>query len=426
MARGSRKLTSIGVRTAKSPGLHYDGDGLYLKVAIGTDGLPNKSWIVRLYLPGGRVRDMGLGRADRVSLAEARDAAEAARRAAREGADPVALRKEERGRLVATLENARTFKDCSERFLEMQERRWSNPKHRQQWRNTLSTYAYPILGDLRVEAIDTSLVLRVLEPIWLEKPETASRLRARIERILYWAQTRGYRSGDNPARWRGHLDHALPAGTARAARHHPAMPYAEVPAFFRDLKQRRGIAPRALEFAILTAARTGEVIGATWSEIDLEKQMWRVPAARMKAKREHRVPLSPQAVALLQSVQLDRKPADYVFRGWKQGTALTNGALLATLEKMGRSDVTTHGFRSSFRDWVSDETDFPKELAEAALAHIIGDKTEAAYRRGDAYAKRAHMMNAWANHCYAADAQDSAGHIANDNALAALASKEAN
>jgi integrase len=265
-----------------------------------------------------------------------------------------------------------------------------------------------------------------LEPIWLEKPETASRLRARIERILYWAQTRGYRSGDNPARLRGHLDHVLPVGATRTTRHHPAMPYADVPAFFRELKQSRGIAPRALEFAILTAARTGEVIGAAWSEIDLEKQIWRVPAARMKAKREHRVPLSPQAVNLLRSVQLDRKPVDFVFRGWKQGTALTNGALLATLEKMGRSDVTTHGFRSSFRDWVSDETDFPRELAEAALAHVIGDKTEAAYRRGDAFAKRAHMMSAWADHCYSADTQGSVDFIANDNALAALESKEAN
>ncbi|MGE0531606.1 MAG: tyrosine-type recombinase/integrase [Hyphomonadaceae bacterium] len=424
MPRGGRKLTSIGVRNAKSPGLHPDGDGLYLKVAIGKDGLPNKSWIVRVYLPGGKVRDMGLGQASHVTLAEAREAAEAARKAARAGADPVALRKEERRRLVATIENARTFKDCSERFLEMQERRWSNPKHRQQWRNTLSTYAYPMLGDLRVEAIDTNLVLRVLEPIWLEKPETASRLRARIERILYWAQTRGYRSGDNPARWRGHLDHALPVGATRATRHHPAMPYAEVPAFFEELKQRRGIAPRALEFAILTGARTGEVVGATWSEIDLEKQMWRVPWDRMKAKREHRVPLSPQAIALLQSLRLDRRASDYVFRGWKRGTALCNGALRATLKKMGRSDVTPHGFRSSFRDWVSDETDFARELAEAALAHVVGDKTEAAYRRGDAYAKRTRMMNAWSNHCYSTDAEDSAGHSANDNTLAALKSKE--
>jgi len=288
-----------------------------------------------------------------------------------------------------------TFKECAERHIASHQAAWRNPKHRQQWQNTLATYVYPVFGDIAVGAVDTGLVIKALEPIWTKKPETASRLRGRIESVLNWAKARGYRQGENPATWKGHLDHLLPAARkVRAVNHHAALPYAEAPEFMLELRQRDGIAARALEFAILTAARTSEAIGARWDEI--AGDVWVIPSSRMKSGREHRVPLSDAVLELL--AKLPRE-AQYLFAGARPNTHLSNMAMLVLLRRMGRADLTAHGFRSSFRDWVSERTNYPRDIAEAALAHAIADKTEAAYRRGDALDKRRRLMTEWARFC---------------------------
>jgi len=272
-------------------------------------------------------------------------------------------------------------------------------KHKEQWPNTLNTYAGPVFGSLPVQAIDVGLVMKALEPIWQTKPETASRLRGRIEAVLDWATAREYRKGENPARWRGHLDKLLPARSkVRKVEHHSALPYDELADFIVALRGQEGVASRALEFLILTAARTGEVIGARWDEVDLEEKIWVVPAARMKAGREHRVPLSAAAVAVLEEMSEIRE-SDFVFPGGKKGKPLSNMAMLAVLKRMERSELTAHGFRSSFRDWAAEQTNFPHEVAEMALAHTVGDKVEAAYRRGDLFQKRQQIMEAWARFC---------------------------
>jgi integrase len=274
---------------------------------------------------------------------------------------------------------------------------WRNAKHAYQWEATLAQYAAPVIGALSVQAVDTSLVLKVLEPIWTTKTETAGRLRGRIETVLDWAAVRGFRTGDNPARWRGHLDKLLPAPCkVRKVEHHAALPYAEVGAFMTDLRQREGVAARALEFAILNAARTGETLGAAWSEIDMGARLWTIAGHRMKGGREHRVPLSPAAMALLTLMQ-KLKIDDHIFPGMKAGRPMSNMAMLALLRRMGRGDLTAHGFRSSFRDWAAERTNFPSEVAEMALAHAVGDRVEAAYRRGDLFEKRRRLMTAWAD-----------------------------
>jgi integrase len=313
------------------------------------------------------------------------------------GSDPL----QERARIAAERrgEAARaiTFRQSAEQYIEAHRAGWKNAKHAAQWTATLATYAYPTFGSLPVADIDVALVHRVLEPIWTKKPETASRLRGRIESILDWATTRGYRTGENPARWRGHLENLFPAKSkVRQVEHHAALPYPELPAFMTQLEQQPGEGARALRFAIFTAARTSEVIGAKWPEIDFRAGVWTVPAERMKAKREHRVPLSAPAVALLEEISAGQ---GFIFPGASKGKPLSNMAMLATLRRMGRDDLTTHGFRSSFRDWAAEQTSFPGEVAEAALAHVVGDKVEAAYRRGDLFEKRKAMMEAWARYC---------------------------
>jgi integrase len=283
---------------------------------------------------------------------------------------------------------------------------WRNPKHAAQWPATLGTYVYPVMGDLPVDAIDTALVMKVLEPIWQTKPETASRVRGRIEAVLDWAKAADYRNGENPARWRGHLQNLLmkPSSAAKAARrskgrseHHAALPYREIGAFIAELRQQEGVAARALEFAILTAGRTNEVLGARWEEFT-DERIWTVPAERMKGAKEHRVPLSRPALAIVKKMEQSRD-GDFVFPGDNPGRPLSNMSMLMLLRRMGRGDLTAHGFRSTFRDWAGDCTDFPREVAEMALAHTLGDKVEAAYRRGDGFQKRRVLAEAWAMFC---------------------------
>jgi integrase len=391
MSRAVHRLSAKALERAKPPGYYCDGGGLYLQVSP----TQTQSWIFR-YARQGRSHQMGLGSARDVSLAQARAKAADARRQLIDGIDPLAVRQgrrnEERLRAAGTI----SFAECAKRYIAAHRASWRNDKHAKQWQNTLDTYASPVIGELAVGDVDTALVLRVLEPIWAKKPETASRVRGRIEHILDYARVRGYRAGENPARWRGHLDKLLPSALNRKLRrHHAALPYEEIGAFIEKLRAQEGTAGRALEFTILTAARTQEVIGAKPEEIDSEKALWTVPAGRMKAGKEHRVPLSPKALRLLKA----QVPGPYVFGGMREGTPLSNMAMLELLRRMGRDDLTVHGFRSTFRDWAAECTAYPGEVCEMALAHAISDKAEAAYRRGDLFEKRRRLMSDWAKYC---------------------------
>jgi integrase len=393
MARTIGRLTALKVDKAKRPGMYADGGGLYLRVT--EDG--TKNWVFRFML-NGRPRWMGMGALHTIRLAEARNRAAEYRMQRHDGIDPIEQRREERLQRQLDAARAITFKDCAARYIASHRAGWRNPKHAAQWQATLATYAEPVIGGLSVQAIDTALVLKVVEPIWTTKPETAGRVRGRIESILDWAKAHGYRAGENPARWRGHLDKLLPARSkVRRVEHHAALFYAELPGFLTSLRGQEGIAARALEFAILTAARTGEVIGARWDEIDLLDKIWTVPAARMKAGREHRVPLSARALAILQEVRSLRHAEDgFVFPGGKLGRPLSNMAFLMLLRRMERDGLTAHGFRSSFRGWCAERTNYPSEVAEMALAHTVSDKTVAAYNRSDLFEKRRRLMQAWA------------------------------
>jgi integrase len=388
------KLTALKADKVKASGYYGDGGGLFLQVSrYGT-----KSWVFR-FKANGRLREMGLGSLDTYSLAEARERARNCRKLRDEGKDPI----EERNaaRLAVKLDAAKvmTFKECADRYIASHKAGWRNAKHAAQWPSTLGTYVYPIFGSLPVNAIDVALVMKTLEPIWVAKPETASRVRGRVESVLDWATSRGYRQGENPARWRGHLENLLPKKTkVRRIEHHAALPYREIAAFVAELRPQEGIAARALEFAILTATRTGEVIGARWDELDLADRLWTIPAERMKADKEHRVPLSDAAIATLEDLQRTRH-GDYVFPGGRAGRPISNMAMTMTLRRMGRGELTVHGFRSSFRDWAAERTGFPAEVAEMALAHAVSDKVEAAYRRGDLFQKRRQLMDAWARYC---------------------------
>jgi len=367
------------------PGRHGDGGGLWLQVRSGG----RKSWLFR-YQRGGRARAMGLGPAKDVSLAEARQMAQEARRQLLAGVDPIEHRSGQRQAAPAP-PAAPTFRRCAERYIASHEAGWRNPKHAAQWPATLEAYAYPIFGELPVDAIDTGMVLRALEPVWQSKPETASRVRGRIESVLSWASVAGYRSGDNPARWRGHLDQLLPARRkVRAVRHHAAMPYAALPAFMVRLRDQPGTGARALELTILCATRTSETLGARWPEV--EGSVWTIPGERMKGGRQHRVPLSPAATALLD--QLPRA-GEFLFPGARRGRPLSQMAMLMLLRRMD-CDITTHGFRSSFRDWSAEVAHAPREVAEAALAHRLGG-VEGAYARGDMLDRRRELMEAWAS-----------------------------
>lgn len=384
------KLTALAVRKLTRPGRYGDGGGLWFHVR--ENGA--RSWSLR-YVRDGQAHEMGLGAEADVTLAEARELARENRRLLREGIDPIGRRRELRqaGRGAGV-----TFRGVAALYLTAHEASWRNDKHRAQWRSTLDAYAHPVLGDMPVPTVDTGAVMRVLEPIWREKPETASRLRGRIEAVLDFARARGWREGDNPARWRGHLDHLLPSrAKAAPVQHHAALPWAEAPAFMAALAGQEAVAARALMFTILTAARTGEALGATWGEIDAGAAVWMVPAGRMKAGREHRVPLSGPALALLRALRPeDTAPGDFVFPGAKRGKPLSNRAMTALLRRMGRGDLTVHGFRSTFRDWCAEATGYPREVAEAALAHRLRDKVEAAYRRSDLFDRRARLMAEWA------------------------------
>jgi integrase len=396
------RLSARKVETAK-PGKYSDGGNLYLIVSP----TGARKWVLR-FTHSGRPKEMGLGSAADVRLADARDKADAARRIVAKGLNPIEER--ERG------SDTPTFGTVADDVRESLSPGFRNEKHKAQWRMTLETYAAPLRGK-PVDAITTDDILAVLKPIWLEKPETASRLRGRIEKILDAAKAKGHREGENPARWRGHLDHLLPRPSKLTRGHHAAMAYEAVPAFIGQLRDREATAALALEFCILTAARTGEVLGAKWPEIDLEKKLWTVPAARMKAGREQRVPLSPRAVSVLERVA-QPKVGEYVFPGQQTdkpdrsderptgnssktppSRPMSSMAMEMMLRRMKVQDATVHGFRSSFRDWAGNESSFPREIIEAALAHVIGDKSEQAYRRGDALEKRRKLMEAWGEYC---------------------------
>jgi integrase len=374
--------------------MYADGAGLYL--LVGRTG--SKSWVYR-YRQDGRLRDMGLGPLHTVSLAEAREAALACRKLRREGGDPIEARRAGRAQIRLDAAKAMTFRQCAEAYIAAHKPGWKNPKHAAQWPSTLFVYVYPIFGSLPVQTIDTVLVTKAIEPIWTEKPETAGRVRGRIEVILDWAATRGYRDGENPARWRGHLENLLPRKTkVRQVVHHAALPYDELPAFMAQLREQTPIAARALEFTILTAGRTGEVLAATAQEI--KDRVWTVPAGRMKGGKEHRVPLAAPALAIVEQPTSETADAGkFLFPGLKRGRPLSDMAMLKLLARSGRGDLTVHGFRSTFRDWAAERTNFPREVIEMALAHAIDSKVEAAYRRGDLFQKRRQLMDAWAAFC---------------------------
>jgi integrase len=382
MGKQINKLTARTLSTVTKPGRHSDGGGLYLNVT--ESGA--KSWLF-MYEIAGRRRELGLGPARDVPLALVRELASEARSHLVAGRDPLAMRAK-----PAVM----TFRQAADGLIESMSPSWRNAKHRAQWTMTLSVYC-AVLAALPVADVTTEDVLRVLKPLWLAKPETASRLRGRIERVLDFAKARGMRSGENPARWRGHLDALLPKRHELTRGHHKAMPFDDVPDFVARLRGMEGIAPKALEFTILTAARSGEVLGAYWEEMDLDAKIWTVPAHRMKGAREHRVPLSDRTVEILTTMASSRTSA-YVFSGAQPGRPLSNMALEMVLRR-AQVDATVHGFRSAFRDWAGERTEFAREIAEAALAHLVGDQVERAYRRGDALDKRRNLMTAWATHC---------------------------
>jgi integrase len=383
MVRALNKLTDTACKAAVVSGMLSDGGGLYL--SIKPSG--SKSWSF-VWREGEKRREMGLGPYPTVKLARARTLAAEARSAVADGRDPIAERKREA---------EPSFGECADKFLASVEGQWRNEKHRAQWRMTLNEYARSI-REKRVSEISTDDVLTVLLPIWQKKPETASRLRGRIERVLDYAKARGWRKGENPALWRGHLKNVLPARQRLTRGHHAAMPYHELPAFMERLQGSEALAARALELLILTASRSGEVLGAIWDEFDLDAGLWTVPARRMKAGKEHRVPLSARALEMLRSLHETRSSA-FVFPGQSPGKPLSNMAMEMLLRRLKVDSYTVHGFRSAFRDWAGDETHFAREIAEQALAHRVGDATERAYRRSDALEKRRQMMEMWADWC---------------------------
>ena len=392
-----KRLTALKVSRTRKPGLYVDGGGLYLQISGGGA----RSWIFR-YRMGGRKtpRDTGLGSLETVSLSDAREKVVEQRKFIDQGIDPIEARKAARSARALDDAKAMTFKACATAYIDAHKAGWRNAKHAEQWTATLETYAYPKFGKLPVAAIDVGLVLKVLEPIWKSKTETASRVRGRIENILDWAKTRGFRAGDNPARWRGNLQNLLPKRSkVHKVQHHPALPYPKVGAFMQQLRAREGVAAQALGFLILTTARTSEVTRATWDEIDIKGKVWTVPPDKIKGEKEHRVPLSAPVIAVLKGVKKEYGEDGYVFPGGKHGKPLSSGGMMSVLQRMGLNDLTVHGFRSTFRDWVAEQTGYPNEVCEMALAHVVGDKTEAAYRRGDLLKKREKLMADWAAFC---------------------------
>ena len=395
MARKTDRLNALQVGKLTKPGYYCDGAGLYLQVAPSG----SKSWIMR-YVLAGKPREMGLGSFVTFSLAEARQRAREKRQLLADGIDPIAAKREATLQKSLADANIITFDKAAAAFIEANSSGWRNAKHGEQWRNTLATYASPVIGKLPVSEVTTALVMRILEPIWSTKTETATRLRGRIEKVLDWAKVQGYRTGENPAAWRGHLQQALPKPSKVAdAGHHAALPWADIGAFMQQLRAMTGLGALAAELVILTATRTSEVLNATWTEFDLDAGLWTIPKERMKGFREHRVPLSDAAMAVLAKAQAESTGGAYVFTNAK-GNALSNMVCLQTLKRMGRPELTVHGFRSTFRDWCSESTSYPRDVCEMALAHAIEDKSEAAYRRGDLLEKRRALMADWGVYCY--------------------------
>ncbi|GGI24117.1 tyrosine-type recombinase/integrase [Bradyrhizobium guangdongense] len=407
MARGTNKLSAKFIeRKDLKPGLYGDGNGLYLQVSPSyTEGdKPTKSWVFRFMIRG-RARKMGLGDIDQVSLKDARKLAQAKRLLVVDGIDPIEDRNARKTALVAEHEaqkaKATTFRQMAESYIKANQAGWKSAKHGAQWVATLETYAYPTIGNLPVALVDKNHVLKILEPIWTTKTETASRVRGRIEKVLDRAKAMGLRDGENPARWTGHLDQLLPRKSqVSPVEHFAALPYKQLPAFMAKLRKRDGVSARALEFTILNVTRTANTIGAKWSQIDTEGKTWTIPGELMKGKKgkrrpDHVIPLSDRAVEILENLPREKV---FVFPGAKEGAGISNMAMAETLKEM-KVDVTVHGFRSTFKDWASEQTSYANELTEMAMAHIVSDKTERAYRRGDQREKRVRLMQDWADYC---------------------------
>ena len=393
MAKQINRLTALKVKREKTPGWYADGLGLYLQV--GPSG--SKSWVYR-YEVAGRERRHGLGSYPTNTLEDARDAANHCRKLRKNGIDPIEYKKEETLNAALKKAKGKSFKECALAYIDSHKSGWKNRKHESQWRNTLEAYAYPVIGRLDVQKIDVGLVLKVIEPIWYTKTETASRVRQRIENILDWAAVRKYRAGENPARWRGHLDKLLPKRSkVQKVQHFAAMPYSKLPSYFKKLRKNNSIAAKALAFTILTVTRSNESRYTEPKEFILKKKEWRIPEERMKAEKPHRVPLSPEAIKILKEIKPFSNEV-FVFPGLKNNRPISDSALLQLLHQ-DYPDLTVHGFRSTFRDWCAEMTSYSREVAEAALAHKLKDKTEAAYQRGDLFKKRQRLMNAWANYC---------------------------
>lgn len=391
---GLNKLSAVGVAQTKKVGMYGDGGGLWLQVSkFGT-----KSWIFRFTL-NGRTRDMGLGPLHTISLARAREKARNAREQLLDGIDPIEKKKQEKE--VARLESAgaTTFEQAAKAYIEVHEPSWKNAKHISQWKNTLATYVYPVFGKTPVGRVDTNLVMKAIQPIWNDKRETASRVRSRIENVLDWAKSSGMMEGENPARWRGHLQNLLPKRSSlKEVKHLPALPYKEISNFMEQLSNVKGVGARALEFTILTCLRSSEVRTATWDEVIWDECILQVPGERMKGGKDHKVPLSSKTIGILKELNKVSQ-SEYIFPGLKEGKPISDGTMLKTLKSMEYAKCTVHGFRSTFKDWAADCTSYQNEVSEMALAHTIDSKVEAAYRRGELLEKRTNLMNDWALYC---------------------------
>ena len=394
MAKLIKRLTTIKINKVTKPGWYPDGEGLYLQVSP----TGSKSWVYR-YKKAGKQHRHGLGRySDDNTLEDARTAAGTCRKLRRDGIDPIRYKRQQDADKQLEEAKSITFKECATQYIESHKSGWKNSKHESQWTNTLETYAYPFIGDISVQKIDVGLVMQVIEPIWHKKTETASRVRQRIEKVLDWAKVRQYRTGDNPAQWRGHIENLLPKRSkVQKVQHFKAMPYGEVPDYFKILRKVKSITAKALAFTILTATRNNEVREAKWNEIDTKSGIWTIPDERMKAGKAHRVPLTHECLNILEEAK-KFKVDDYVFPGLRKNRPLSNQALLKLL-KTEHPALTVHGFRSSFRDWCAEMTAYPREVAEAALAHTLSNSTEAAYQRGDLFVKRSKLMDAWSDYC---------------------------
>jgi integrase len=398
VAKKIELLSAVKVRNLKGPGVFSDGGNLYFRIAPGG----TCSWTFRFAVQG-KTRYMGLGAYPEISLADARELAMGCRKLLQEGIDPIEHRRAQRGTQRAAEAKALTFDDCVRGYINTHEAEWTNPRHRTQWAKTVADYVSPVFGKKPVAQVDQADVLKALEPIWRDKVETASRVRGRIEAVLSWAAAHGLRpSGDNPAQWT-RLKHLLPKKSkVRPVENFAALPYSEIGAFVAALRESSDLAARCLEFTILTAVRTNEALGARWEEFEVNESgawTWTIPGSRTKLGREHRVPLSAPAVAIVERLQDLRGDSDFVFPGARQGRPLTAGAMLTLIKRMGRGDITVHGFRSTFRDWAGEVTHHPNHVVEQALAHAIGSAVEAAYRRGDLFEKRRRLMTDWADYC---------------------------